>query len=146
MTLFTRTGSAAIGALALATACFAACPAIAQDAKLAVELNKIETQGNGCRAYLVVKNEGASDYQSFKLDLVLFQKDGVIGRRFAMDLGPIKPEKRTVKLFDLDNISCDDIGSFLINDVMECKAANGPIEDCLARLSVKSLTNVELTK
>ncbi len=146
MTLLTRTGRAALGALALAAVSFAAGPAMAQDAKLAVELNKMETQGSGCRAYLVVKNEGASEYQSFKLDLVLFQKDGVIGRRFAMDLGPVKPEKRTVKLFDLDNIGCDDIGSFLINDVMECKGTSGPIEDCLARLSVKSLTNVELTK
>lgn len=149
MTLHIRTKGAALGALALAAASLSGLPAFAQDSGpgLSVELNKLEAQGSGCRAYLVVKNDGSTEYQSFKLDLVLFQKDGVIGRRFAMDLAPLKPEKRTVKLFDLDNIGCGDIGSFLINDVMECKAAGGAsAENCLARLSVKSLTDVELTK
>lgn len=151
MTLFTRTRGMALGIVALTTASIAGWPALAQDTKaedekLSVELNKLEAEGSGCRAYLVVKNESASEYKSFKLDLVLFQKDGVIGRRFAMDLAPLKPEKRTVKLFDLDNIGCKDIGSFLINDVLECKGGNGAIEDCLGRLTVKSLTDVELTK
>ena len=145
MTLLTRTRGAALGILALATISFGGWPALAQGAGISVELNKLEPQGSGCRAYLVVNNEGSTDYETFRLDLVLFQKNGVIGRRFAMDLAPLKPQKRTVKLFDLDN-GCDDIGSFLINDVMECKGGAGPIEDCLARLSVKSLTDVELTK
>lgn len=136
--------TAVIGALAISAA--TAWPALAQQSSLSVELNKLETHGNGCRAYLVVNNNGKTEYAAFKLDLVLFQKDGVIGRRFAMDLAPLKPEKRTVKLFDLDNIGCNDIGSFLINDVMECKGGSGPVEDCLAALSVKSLTDVELSK
>lgn len=144
MTLLTRTRTVVVGALALTAA--TAWPALGQQSSLAVELNKLESQGDGCRAYLVVNNNGKTEYASFKLDLVLFQKDGVIGRRFAMDLAPLKPEKRTVKLFDLDKIGCKDIGSFLINDVMECKGASGPIEDCLATLSVKSLTDVELSK
>ncbi|MBL8847820.1 MAG: hypothetical protein JNN24_18805 [Hyphomicrobium zavarzinii] len=113
---------------------------------MSVELNKLEPQGSGCRAYLVVQNDDATAYQSYKLDIVLFQQDGVIGRRFAMDLAPLKPQKRTVKLFDLDNIACDKIGSFLINDVVECKADAGPLDNCLAGMTVKSLTNVQLSK
>ena len=34
------------------------------------------------------------------------QPDGVIGRRFALDLGPLKAQKRSVKMFDLDT-PCD---------------------------------------
>ena len=76
----------------------------------------------------------------------MFQPDGIIGRRFALDLAPLRPDKRTVKLFDLDGANCDGIGSFLVNDVMECRTAAGPANDCLARLKVKSLTKVEISK
>lgn len=145
MTRLTPIRIGALGILSFAALFLGGLPAQAQEAGLSVELNKLETQASGCRAYLVVNNDSATEYESFRLDLVLFQKNGVIGRRFAMDLAPLKPQKRTVKLFDLDN-KCDEIGSFLINDVMECKGSSGPIEDCLARLSVKSLTDVELSK
>ena len=133
-------GIASLMLLALGTTAAMAAPAVS------VELNKLEAQGSGCRAYVVVQNDDTTSYQSFKLDLVLFQQDGVIGRRFAMDLAPLKPQKRTVKLFDLDNIACDKIGSFLINDIVECKTDAGPVENCLAGVTVKSLTNVQLTK
>lgn len=119
--------------------------ALAQDASVAIELNKLESQGQGCRAYFVVNNK-ATAYQELKLDLVLFRPDGVIGRRFAVDLGPLKADKRSVKLFDIDGTACDEVGSFLINDVMECKAESGPLSDCLKDISVSSLTNVQLNK
>lgn len=122
------------------TAAYAAGPT------LAVELNKLEPQANGCRAYVVVQNDSPTLFQSLKLDLVLFQQDGVIGRRFAIDLAPLKPQKRTVKLFDLDSMACDKIGSFLINDVVECKSDTGPVDDCLSGMTVKSLTNVQISK
>lgn len=111
-----------------------------------LELNKLEAYDKGCRAYVVVNNPSDTAYQTFKLDLVLFQTDGVIGRRFALDLAPLKAQKKTVKLFELDGIACDKIGSFLINDVMDCKADAGPAPDCLQRLTTSTLTNVQLSK
>ena len=91
---------------------------------------------------------GIRDAQNlaFKLDLVMFQKDGIVGRRFALDLSPVRPDKRSVKLFDLDGAQCEEIGSFLINDVMDCRTSTGPATDCLSRLKVKSLTKVEISK
>ena len=50
------------------------------------------------------------------------------------------------KLFDLDNVACDKIGSFLINEVVECKTEAGTGEDCLAAITAKSLTSVQLSK
>jgi hypothetical protein len=119
--------------------------ALAQEGSVAIELNKLEAQGQSCRAYFVVTNK-ATAYQELKLDLVLFRPDGVIGRRFAVDLGPLKADKRSVKLFDIDGTACDQVGSFLINDVMECKAESGPVSDCLKNISVSSLTSVQLNK
>lgn len=118
----------------------------ADPVSISIELNKLEPKDKSCRAYIVVENTNSNSYAVFKLDLVLFQPDGVIGRRVAIDLAPLKPNKKTVKLFDLDGTPCDTIGSFLVNDVVECKSESAPIEDCLSGVKVKSLTQVQLTK
>jgi hypothetical protein len=125
---------------------FGLATASAEEGAIAIELNKLEPQGKQCRAYLVIQNKGGTNYQELKLDLVLFRPDGVIGRRFAVELAPLKANKRTVKLFDLEDTACDQVGSFLINDVMECKAESGPIADCLNDITASTLTNVQLTK
>lgn len=115
-------------------------------ASVNIELNKLDPVEKGCRAYLVVNNATPTSYQSFKIDLVLFQADGVIGKRFSLELGPLRTKKKSVKLFDIDAISCDKIGSLLINDVLECKAESGPAENCLQNLTTSTLTKVELSK
>ncbi len=113
---------------------------------LGVELNKLEPYDKGCRAYVVINNTSDSGYQSVKLDLVLFQPDGVIARRFAVDLAPLKAAKKSVKLFDIENLPCDKISSVLVNDVMECKSDQGPVADCLAKMTLTSVSGAPLTK
>ena len=113
---------------------------------VSLELNKLEPHEKSCRAYLVVNNHTDAAFQSVKLDLVMFQSDGVIGRRFALELAPLRPKKRSVKLFDLDGVACERIGNFLLNDVIDCQADSGPIGDCLARLEVSTLGPIQLSK
>ena len=137
----------------LATACLATTLlttavgiSVAEEGAVAIELNKLEANNSDCRAYFVIDNKKDTAYDALKLDLVLFKPDGVIGQRFAVELAPLKAKKRTVKLFDVANTSCDEVGSFLINDVMECKASTGDATDCLQDISVSSRTNNPLTK
>lgn len=118
----------------------------AESGALKVELNKLEAQDKGCRAYVVVTNGGQTTYKTMKLDLVMFRTDGVIGRRFAIDLAPIAADKRSVKLFTLDGTPCEEVGSLLINDVMECATDAGPADNCLAQMSLSSLSKVQLSK
>jgi len=115
-------------------------------ASVNIELNKLEPVEKNCRAYVVVNNESDTAYKSYKIDLVLFQADGVIGKRFSIDLAPLHPHKKTVKLFDIDGIACDKIGSLLVNDVMECKSDAGAAENCLQNLTTSTLTKVQLSK
>jgi hypothetical protein len=121
-------------------------PAAAAAPAITVELNKLESVDKGCRVYTVVDNPGSVGFQTLKLDLILFHTDGVIGRRLMLDLAPLKSAKKTVKMFDLDGTACDKIGSFLVHDVMECKADTGPVEKCLDAITLKSLSNVQITK
>lgn len=119
--------------------------------RIAIELNKVEVLPNGCRTYLVIDNGGDAAYAALKLDLVLFQTDGVIGRRVALDLAPLRAKKRSVKLFDLDGTKCDDIASLLINDVMDCKVTppgGAAVSDpaCLDRIELKTITKVQISK
>lgn len=123
----------------------AAAPSAGGEA-VGLELNKLEPVSNGCRAYLVVNNKSSRTYTALKLDLVMFQTDGVIGRRFALDLAPVKSGKTSVKLFDLDGVKCDEVGSLLINDIMDCKAGAGEEAGCLERLTVASRTKAQLSK
>ena len=113
---------------------------------LGVELNKLETYDKGCRAYVVINNASESAFQSVKLDLVLFQPDGIIARRFAVDLAPLKGNKKTVKLFDMEGIACDKIASVLVNDVMDCKIDSGPVADCLTKMTLSSVAGAPLNK
>ena len=133
---------AALAAIAFCGAVYAR----AADGEIKLELNKLEDQQSSCRAYVVVDNTSDKSYEVLKLDLVLFQTDGIIGRRFALDLAPLRAKKRSVKLFDLDGVKCADVGSFLINDVLGCKAGSADEGGCLDRIAVTSRTKVELSK
>jgi hypothetical protein len=113
---------------------------------IAVELNKLEAQNKSCRAYLVIDNPSDTAFQVLKLDLIFFRQDGVIDRRLAVDLGPMRPNKRSVKSFDLDGMPCEGIGSVLVNDVMECRDAASPVTDCLSHLTVASRAGIPLSK
>lgn len=126
-----------LGALA---ACAVAGGAAAQqaDGSLGVELNKLEAVDDFCRIYLVVRNESATAYDSFKLDLVFFSPDGVIGDRLFVELGPVRGEKMTVEVFDLPEIACDGIGEILLNDVAECTSGGSEVANCVDRVALSS--------
>ncbi len=121
-------------------------PALAEDGKLEVQLNKLEAKDAACRAFFVVNNKTATAYDTLKLDLVLFQTDGVIGKRLLVNLAPLKPEKRVIKQFDFSDMACDQVGSILVNDVPECAAASAPVTDCISSMTLTSLSQVPLTK
>jgi hypothetical protein len=46
----------------------------------------------------------------------------------------------------LEGTPCDGFANILINDVSECRTDGGPVETCLARLDLKSLSTVQLSK
>jgi len=118
----------------------------AADVSIAIELNRLEERGSDCRAYLVSHNKGQAAHDAFKLDLVVFDKGGVIARRLAVDVGPLRGEKRSVKVFDLGGLACKDISQILVNDVIECGVAKGREGECVGMFEVQSRAAAQLTK
>lgn len=124
-----------------------AAPAFGQDdAGIGVELNKLESLDNGCRAYLVVENHTADAFESLRLDLVMFDADSIVAKRLAVEAAPLPAEKTTLKVFDINELACEGIGQILLNDVLACSDASGNRGDCLGLLSVTSRSNVPFLK
>lgn len=105
---------------------------------LDVELNKLEQVGDVCRAFLVIENPSGAALTSIKLDLVLFDADGVIANRFALDVAPLEAEKTSVKSFDIAAMPCGEVSRILLNDVLECEDPVGPVDRCVDRIEVSS--------
>ena len=110
------------------------------------ELNKLEAADNACRAYLILENSSEIGFQTLKLDLVMFDQDGIIAERLAVDAAPLPVGKTSLKVFDIVGLPCAQIGRMLLNDVVACSDANGPRSDCLALLSSHSRASVAFIK
>jgi hypothetical protein len=113
---------------------------------VAIELNRLEPHDGNCRAYLVFRNPGALAYSGFKLDLVVFDRNGIIAQRLAVEAAPLHADKIEVKIFDIPQLACAKIGSILVNDVLGCRDAEGAVADCVSRISTSSKLDVSLMK
>lgn len=112
-----------------------------------VELNKMESHGeNGCRLAFVFRNGTDQQFETLKLDLVMFNHDDVIARRLIVDASPLRPGKTTVKLFDIDEPPCSEIATVLVNDVPACVSAGETRADCVELVNVSSRASAALTK
>ena len=138
--------SPALLAAALLSASVLSTSPLAADEGIGVELNRLEEQGSNCRAYLVIANPGETAFSSFKLDLVIFDRSGMIMRRLALDLAPLRAVKTSVKVFDITDTACGAIGSILVNDVVDCRDASGTVANCVDRISTSSKLAVSLSK
>ena len=121
-------------------------PSAAQDGgdRLSIELNKLEPHDNACRTYFVLQNDTEIGLTELVLDIYIFNRDGIIEKRLAMDTREIMPGKTQVRLFDVRDLACDAIGRFLINGVLSCHDTDGERSDCAGLLSFISRTGVEL--
>ena len=132
--------------LALVLAVSGTAGAVAQEQNLRVELNKLEAQGDGCRAYLLLQNHAGLAFSALKLDLVMFDADGIVARRLAVEAAPLPQGKTSLKVFDIAGLECGAIGRVLLNDVLACEGSGGSAPDCLSLLQVSGRGNVEFLK
>jgi hypothetical protein len=135
-----RAGSLLGFAAALALT-LAASAALSQT-PIVVELNRLEAREGSCNAMFLVRNPAAA-IDELRLDLVLFDRSGVITRRINLDLGPVPGEKTQVRSFILSGVACEALGSVLLNEVSACRIGGAARSDCLTSLSLASRAGVE---
>jgi len=119
----------AFAALLIPTATHAA------DAKVRLELNAAESAEKTCRLTFVAENQSPTALDSMKLDLAVFNPQGIIQRRLVTEMGPLRATKTMVRTFVLDG-PCGEIGSILVNDVTACAPAEA--STCLDGLNLAS--------
>lgn len=118
-------------------------PAIAASANaVTVELNKLEPSDGACRAYLLVENGTGEAFETLTLDIVMFDQEGIVARRLAVETAPMPAGKTSLKVFDVTDLGCEAIGSVLLNRVLACADASGERDDCLDLISVSARTAV----
>jgi hypothetical protein len=116
------------------------------EGKVKIELNKLETVDDACRVYLVIENETPTDFTTLQVELVSFDSDGLIGQRLAVDLGPLRPEKTLVKLFDMPQARCESVDRLLLNDVLACESGEAATDNCLDLLVPGSRASTKFWK
>jgi hypothetical protein len=107
----------------------------AAEQNLLIELNAAENADNRCRLTFLVENKQVTGIESIKLDLAVFNREGIIHRRMATELGPVRAAKTNVRTF-LHDGNCDQIGSILVNDITAC--VPGDPGACLDALALSS--------
>jgi hypothetical protein len=105
-----------------------------------------EEHADGCRVHLVVENASPRAYSSYRLDLVIFARDGVIARRLALETAPLRANKTMVKEFALNGLACAGVGRILLNDVSACVSAEVHMDDCVASTRISSRAAVAFVK
>jgi hypothetical protein len=132
-------------ALALGAAAPAA-PAAAQEARLTVELNKVEAaESGGCRAFFLFRNGMGQTLEAFEMSLAVLDAGGIIDRLLTIDAAPLPAGRTTLKLFEIPEIGCGDISEVLLHDIPQCRPANGEPMDCFATLDLVSRAAVRLS-
>ena len=124
----------------------ASSPALSGEPSVMVELNKLEANGTSCRAYLMMRNDAGAGFESLKLDLVMFDTDGMVSRRLAVEAAPLRAGKTSLKVFVIPDQPCDGISRVLLNDILACHGAAGPQGDCLDLVETASRTAAPFIK
>lgn len=105
---------------------------------LRVELNKLETAGETCKAMLIVENGKGGPIRSLRLDLYAFDQDGIVQKRSMVELGPVPARKTALRQFEIAPTPCTQVGRVLLNDVAACDGQDLTRESCLERIEPSS--------
>jgi hypothetical protein len=109
--------------------------AMAAEETVRVELNAAEAADKRCLLTFVVENKVPSNIDVLKLDLVVFNAEGVFHRRLLAEMGPLRGGKTMVRTYGVDG-DCAQIGSLLVNDISACTP--GEPATCLDGLGLSS--------
>ncbi len=106
---------------------------------ITLELNKLEGSGGVCRSYFVVANRGPETLKDLRLEMYLFDRQGIAMRRVALPFTDVRAGRTKVVIFDLADLACSDLDKLIVNEVLSCTGETGqPIKGCPDLLTTRS--------
>ncbi len=111
---------------------------------ITVELNNAQQTAHGCTLSFIFRNGLPGAIEAMSLEVVLFNKEGLVDKFLRLKTGPLPTAKMRVKQFALKGRICVNTSRILINDVPECKGGPAPLS-CLGALKASSRTGIKLT-
>ena len=123
-------------------------PSLAQGEKpdLSIELNTTKPLKDACQLMMVIENRSGIPFNKFTVELILFDKTGVITRQVNAAIGRLRPIKIHFVSFPIKDMNCDDLGHVLLNEVTECEYESEAKFDCTEVVAVKHRGTVPLVK
>lgn len=119
---------------------------VAQDGRLTVELNKFETIEAGCRTFFLFRNGSSTGFQGFEMSLAVFDREGVIDRLLKVEAAPLPAERTTLKLFEIPEMQCEEVGEILLHEIARCEPEGGGTLDCFTIVDLASRAPAALVK
>lgn len=113
---------------------------------LGIELNKLESFEGGCRSFFLFRNRTELTLSSFEMSLAILDQGGVIDRLLTIDAAPLPARRTTLKLFEIPEIACENVGEVILHDIAACAAADAAAIDCFAMIELSSLASTPLVK
>ena len=115
----------------------------AEDGKISVEFNDLQSSDGGCRAVFVLHNGLDAPLDDFALRIVSFDGEGRAKLFLSLEVGALPVGKTRILRFDLGaEVACEDIGRIVLDDVIRCEAPDMGPPECLAAVSHSSRTEV----
>ena len=113
-------------------------PAAAEDAQIALELNRLETVDGRCSITLVSTNGLGADLERLVVELVLFDAERRALRFMRVALPALAAERSRALMFDAEDLDCTGIASILFNGAVECTATGLDAQACAAAIAPSS--------
>ena len=128
--------------LALATLAGFTIPVLAEAPHLALELNKAEAAGTGCRLTFKAINYFPDKLDDINVEVYLVDAKGVVLQSVQFPFGYVLAGKTRFAKFDIRNTSCADIGGMFVNEFKSCKGATDMAVQCRESLTTSNLTAI----
>lgn len=128
-------------------AVFAALPALAEKPlgeAVSIELNTARTSESACTLSFMVLNGYAMPLSEVIYEAVLFDRAGQVERLTLFNMGALPPARQRVRQFSVPGVTCESLGSILINGASTCAGEGLPDNACEAGLMLATRTDIEV--
>ncbi len=111
---------------------------------LSIELNAVSPKDGACSIVFLLSNRGENAVQSAVFEAVLFNRSGAVERLTLFDFGSLPALRLQVRQLVISDLTCDRLGSVLINGAETCLIDGAASAFCEESLRLESRIDIQL--